>query len=220
MFKNTNQISIIADYREAPSGIPLKLTELGINIETKSLLRGDYIINQQIIVERKSKEDFVISLIQNRLFKQVANLKKNKDYRPILLIEGNPYSTKHDIAREAIKGALLSITVSWHIPIIYSANTKDSAQMLIMAAKQNLQENFSFHRAGYLPKSMAKKQVYFLQGLPDIGPKLANSLIKQFGTIKKIIVASEKQLLKVEGIGKGKATKIREFIVFQRNNKE
>ena len=63
-------IEIIADFRENASGIPQKLLELGIKTTVQVLTKGDYLINNQILVERKTKEDFVLSLMQNRLFKQ------------------------------------------------------------------------------------------------------------------------------------------------------
>ena len=204
-------ITIVADFRENASGIVQILIELGIKINVQVLKRGDYLINNQLIVERKTKDDFVLSLMQNRLFKQCANLKKT-NYHQILLIEGNPYKTKHSISREAIRGALLSISSSWQIPIVYSLNTNETAQMLIHAAKQNLHEKFMFQRTGYKPKTITKKQLYFLQGLPSVGPKIAIELLKQFGNIEKIISATEKELKDVAGIGKGKAVKIREFI--------
>lgn len=208
-------VEIIADHREIASGVPSSLSELDIEPEITTLKYGDYIINKQIIIERKTKDDFVHSLIQQRLFIQVSHLKKNANLVPILLIEGNPYNTRHDITREAIKGALLAITVSWQTPIIYSANAHDSAQTMISIANQNLKDNFMFHRKGYKPKTLAKKQNYFLQGLPNIGPKLANALLKEFGSVENIILADEEELGNIDGIGKTKAKKIREFIGFR-----
>ena len=196
MPKIDKNITIIADFRENASGIPQILLELGINIKVKVLKRGDYILNNEIIVERKTKEDFVLSLMQNRLFKQCANMKK-ANLHQFLLIEGNPYKTKHDISRKAIRGALLSISVSWQIPIVYSSNINETAQILILAARQNLQEKFMFQRTGYKPKTTIKRQLYFLQGLPSVGPKIAHELLKEFGTIEKIISAPEKALQNV-----------------------
>jgi DNA excision repair protein ERCC-4 len=205
-------IEIIADHREIASRVPSALSDLNIEPEIRTLKHGDYIINNQIIIERKTKDDFVQSLMQQKLFIQVANLRKNAKFRPIILIEGNPYHTKHDIAREALKGALLSISVSWQIPVIYSANAQDSAQTLVLIAKQNLKDDFLFYRTGYKPKTISKKQNYFLQGLPNIGPKLANALLSKFGSIENIMLADEEDLGSIAGIGKTKAKRIREFI--------
>jgi DNA excision repair protein ERCC-4 len=87
-------IEIIADHREIASRVPSALSDLNIEPEIRTLKHGDYIINNQIIIERKTKDDFVQSLMQQKLFIQVANLRKNAKFRPILLIEGNPYHTK------------------------------------------------------------------------------------------------------------------------------
>ena len=157
----TDPISILADYREVPSKIPKILKELGARVELTQLKTGDYIINNEVIVERKSKDDFILSIIQGRLFSQCARMKKSSHYQ-IMLIEGNPYNTNHKIDRQAIKGALLSITLSWQIPVIYSANTLDSANMLLMAANQLLKENFGYRRGGYKPKKLKNKAIYFL----------------------------------------------------------
>lgn len=157
--------------------------------------------------------------MQQRLFVQVANLRKNIALRPVLLIEGNPYNTKHDITREAIKGTLLSISVSWQLPIIFSSDAQDSAETMVLIASQNLKDDFSIHRKGYKPKTISKKQSYFIQGLPNVGPKLANALLKAFGSIENIMFADEQELGSIDGIGQNKAEKIRAFISFNHKTK-
>lgn len=66
-----NKINIIADYREVPSKLPKILDDYGANVIRRQLKTGDYIINDEIIVERKYKEDFILSIIQERFFLNV-----------------------------------------------------------------------------------------------------------------------------------------------------
>lgn len=205
------EVKILADYREFQSGIPTLLLNKQIEITLKNLEAGDYLINDQILVERKTKEDFVLSLMNNRLFNQCLKLKRSLKY-PLLIIEGNPYNTNHKINRQAVKGALLSVSVAWQIPVFFSKNVEETAELLIMAGKQMLQEKMLILRKGYKPKKQKNHQLYFLQGLPAVGPSLAYRLLLHFGSIEKIIKATEKQLLTVNGIGKGKARKIVDFI--------
>lgn len=207
----TYPISIMADYREVPSKIPEILKELGAQVELAQLKTGDYIINDEVIVERKSRDDFVLSIIQGRLFSQCARMKKSNHHQ-IMLIEGNPYNTNHKIDRQAIKGALLSITLSWQIPVIYSANTLDSANMLLMTTNQLLKESFKFRRGGHKPKKLKNKAIYFLQGLPNVGSTTAKALLEKFGTLENVILASEVELMEIEGLGKTKVRKIKEFL--------
>jgi DNA excision repair protein ERCC-4 len=67
-------------------------------------------------------------------------------------------------------------------------------------------------RGGYRPKRLKSRQLYILQGLPQVGPTLARRLLDHFGSISKMIVASFDELMKVEGIGKESAKKIRNVL--------
>lgn len=206
-----NQTNIVADFREVPSKIPEILKELGAHVELAQLKTGDYIINNEFVVERKSREDFILSIIRGRLFSQCARMKKS-NHNQIILIEGNPYNTHHKIDRQAIKGALLSLTLSWQIPVIYSANPVDSAHILLMAANQLLKEGFNFRRGGYKPKKLKSRAIYFLQGLPAVGSITALALLEKFDTLENVILATRDELMEIEGLGKTKVKRIRNFL--------
>jgi DNA excision repair protein ERCC-4 len=53
----SHQINITSDYREVPSKTPDILEDIGADVKRKQLKTSDYIINNEIIVERKFKED-------------------------------------------------------------------------------------------------------------------------------------------------------------------
>ena len=84
-----NDFTITVDYREKPSGLHDLLKNCGASVEIAKLSHGDYIINDKITIERKTADDFLLSIIDGRLFNQLSNLKKFCSH-PILLIEGNP----------------------------------------------------------------------------------------------------------------------------------
>ena len=102
-----NDFKITVDYSEAAYGLSDLLKDSGALVEIEKLSYGDYIINDMITIERKTAKDFLVSIIDGRLFSQLSNLKKFCNH-PILLIEGNPYKTAHNFDRMAIKGALIS----------------------------------------------------------------------------------------------------------------
>jgi len=63
-------------------------------------------------------------------------------------------------------------------------------------------------RNGYRPKSVHKKQLYLLQGLPGVGVKLAKNLLSHFASVGAVMQATESALSEVEGLGKIKAKQI------------
>ena len=204
------KITIIADNREKSSGVPNLLFDKGVDVKMNQLLVGDYIIEDEIIIERKTSDDFVLSIIKGHLFNQCARLRKTGKL-PLIIVEGNPFKTAHNIKPEAIKGALLSVSLSWQIPIIRSSGKEDTVELMITASKQQFDPPVFIRRSGKKPKRAQKQQHYFVQSMPGIGPELAQKLLAHFNTIEKIIVADVKSLQKVEGIGKIKAVKLYEF---------
>lgn len=209
---NPGSPAILADFREKPSGIPRLLSGEGINVCLTTLKTGDYLINNKLLIERKSAEDFIQSLVSGRLFNQCARLAKAV-HPSFLLLEGDPYQTAHQIADQAIKGALLSVMASWRIPVVYTKDAGDSAYQMIMLGYQAMQRDEFVRSYGYKPKRIKAHRLRFLQGLPQTGPVRAKRLYDHFGSIEAIVRASENELQQVEGIGAKAAKSIREFVL-------
>ena len=62
------------------------------------------------------------------------------------------------------------------------------------------------------PVNMWEQQLFIVESLPNIGPVNAKKLLEHFGTVSKIINASENELMEVEGIGKKTAKNIRKVV--------
>ena len=205
-------MKITADYREKASGLIDLFIKEGISVEIKKVSYGDYIISNSITIERKTAKDLLISIIDGRLFSQLSNLKKYCS-NPILLIEGNPYKTDLNFDNMAIKGALISAQAIWYVPVIYSRSKEDTKDIFMMIGRQDETcMDVVPLRGGYRPKKLKSKQLFILQGLPQVGPMLAKRLIERFRSVSKVMNASADELTKVDGIGKVSAGKIREVL--------
>ena len=203
---------ITVDYRERASGLLELIRERDVFVEVKPLSFGDYIINDSITIERKTARDFLISIIDGRLFTQLSNLKKHCSC-PVVLIEGNPCKTDVEIDPAAIKGALISVETIWYVPIVFTRSKEDSVETLLMMGRQD--ETYMDVvplRGGYRPKRLKSRQLYILQGLPKVGPNVAKRLLEHFHSVRQIMNASVEELIAVEGIGMVSAKAIREVL--------
>lgn len=205
-------MKITVDYRERASGIIDLLSGAGVHIEVGKVLYGDYIINDAITVERKTARDFLISLIDGRLFTQVSNLKRHCIH-PVVLIEGNPFKTGLDFDEAAIRGAIISIQAIWYVPIMYSRSKDETKDILLMIGRQ--EETYMDVvplRGGYRPKRLKSRQLFILQGLPRVGPTAAKRLLEHFRSVSNALNAPVEELIQVDGIGRASAEKIREVL--------
>jgi len=210
------------DWRENNSGIDMILTnKYCILIEKAMLPAGDYVIGDEIVVERKTTIDFAQSIIDGRLFHQAK--KMNEFFDSVLfIVEGNNlYNPGIKIHPNAIKGALASIALRWHTPVLFSNDIEESALILWLITNQHYEIKQELTcRHGYRPKTYRRRQLYILQGLPQVGPKLANKLLDYFGSVEKVFTAAEEELVKVDNLGRKKAQKIRMLIREQRTKYE
>ncbi len=207
-------ITIEIDDRERAAGIKeILYAKEDIIIEERRLFIGDYLINKRIVVERKTVKDFIISIIDGRLFSQASRLKRYAEVQ-FMVIEGvDLFHTNYHIDPQAIKGAIVSLSVSWQIPLIFSKSPEGTAEILITAGTHDVKYcDDLLKRVGRRPGRLQTRKLFFLQGLPNIGPKIAKRMLEHFGSIEKIIIASERELARVDGIGKKKAAMIRKIV--------
>ncbi|ACV23893.1 DEAD/DEAH box helicase [Methanocaldococcus fervens] len=204
--KTKKPVKIIVDVREKNMA---KLLHNYADVELKTLEVGDYVLSDRVIVERKTAEDFVNSIIDKRLFNQLKNLKKVE--KPLLIIEGENFSRLHE---NAIKGAILSIIFDFGIPIVFTKNAEETADLLIkIAEKEQIKEKRAVMvRYGKTTMSLKEQQRFIVESLPDVGGALADRLLKHFKTVENVFTAKEEELMKVEGVGKERAKKIREVL--------
>ena len=207
--KKPEKINIIIDNREYRSNVAKNLMSKDISIEPSQLDVGDYIVSSRIGVERKNVDDFLDSLINGNLFKQMSRLKESYS-RPVLILEGENIFTKRNINQNAIFGSLASITIDFGIPVLTTKNEKETADLLgVMAKREQKTDKKSIIIRGDKPQmSLIEQQRYLVEGLPNVSAVLAKRLLNHFGSIRDIANASIDELKQVHGIGEHIASDI------------
>ena len=205
-------IVVYVDSREMRSGVPKILKELGAEIEVRTLDVADYVVSEDVGIERKSANDFIQSIIDGRLFEQVERLKRAYE-KPVIIIEGELYGIRN-VHPNAIRGAIASVTIDWGVPILFSSGKEETAQFIYLLAKREQEERKKEVRLRSEKKALtlAERQRLIVEGLPNVSATLARRLLKHFGNVERVFTATEEELKEVEGIGEKKAREIRKVI--------
>mgnify|MGYP001561479704 CR=1 FL=1 len=212
---------VIVDYRERASGIIAELGKRELDVDVRSLVTADFIIETKdkngvihnVGIEKKTQLDFLNSIIDKRMLSQLVVLKENFSL-PLLIIEGeeNIYRLRN-FHPNAIRGMLAAIAIDFQIPILYTKNYRDTASLLeIIARRLETPRNAFSLIKKRKPATLREQQELIVETLPGIGPTIAKSLLKRFKSIQAIANAEEKDLQDVEKIGKKKAREIKKVI--------
>lgn len=188
--------TILVDHRENKSTIPEELKKLNLEVNFKELKVGDYQVRNTII-ERKTQQDFLSSMINKRLLRQIQDLEKLP--KKLLVIEGkeNIENLNTGVNPNAIRGFLLSITLKNKIPVIQTKNQKETAKYIqLIANKKEREISLNPTRSNLDEKQQLE---FIIEGFPGIGPKTSRKLLEKFGSIQNIINAPEENLKEILG---------------------
>jgi ERCC4-type nuclease len=193
------RVSIIADDREASAGVVQHLrARPDCEVVIRRLRLADYHVAGRLMIERKSWPDLIASIADGPL------------HSAILLEGGEEDIAGCAMSRDAIQGALISVSVILGIPVLRSRSAEESARIMLYASRQ-LRSVISgaVSRPGYRPKSKRRIQLHVLQGLPSVGPTRAARLLDRYGSVEAVLTAGLEDLALVSGVGKSTAHKIR-----------
>lgn len=206
-----DKVVIKVDKRETRSGIKDYLLNCGCVVEEENLQIADYIVSDRVAIERKTYSDMVSSIMDGRLFSQVKELTNNFE-KPIILIEG--FECFIGFNENALFGALSAIAIDFGVPTVWTKNKMESAKFIYQAAKrEQIETRRSVPvRVNKKGRNLIEEQEILISGLPSVNSVLSKRLLEKFGTPKKVFTASEKNLMRVEGVGEKKAKRFFELL--------
>ena len=207
----TQIIHVLADDREIDSGVIQALQHTpGVHVQTQRLSLGDYEVDAGCLFERKTMLDLAESLKDGRLFTQAHHL-VNSGRLTAMILEGRGSDlTGSQMRREALQGALVSLTLVFGLPVLRSFDPEETARLMVYAASQLRRHasNVLLHH-GSRPRTKQRMQLSILQSLPGIGPARAQQLLEHFGSVEAVMTASAIQLEVLPGIGEKTTARIR-----------
>ena len=190
------------------SGVPAALEARGVSVRLSQLESSDYLVGNEIGVERKSVLDLHYSILNRRLWSQL-DAYRSKLQRVYLLVEGARLDDGR-VSAAGVRGALLEIG-DRGMTVIRSTDAADSAEWLLRLA-------IRAQRSGARPLPRLRRyrratsSIELVAGIPGIGPRRARLLLDTFGSIGALEVADLEDLQRVEGIGPALARGVHEAL--------
>jgi ERCC4-type nuclease len=183
--------------------------------------------NKMLVIERKTPNDFLGTLKEERLFVQMAGLQelRKQGYWPYLMITGELQrgANGHVVTdREtgwswaAVEGALLSIQ-EMGIFVAHCAGDTDLENAILHLAERRRDEKM------ILPPARIGKvlglSAGFLCGLPGIGPEKVGDILTYCGTPAWALVGLTDSTTEIPGVGQGIKNNVR-FTLGLRDHEE
>jgi DNA excision repair protein ERCC-4 len=211
----------IVDMRELKSHLPFILHRNGFVIDPQTITVGDYILSNMIAIERKSVADFVQSLENGRLADQAGALTATFQ-RAALLIEferGRPFQLQ---TTHYLKSGVISVTevssrlvlLLLHHPrlrILWSSSPLTTLHIFSdLISSIELEDNNFFQSQSKNKSSINRSAKDALLALPGVTEKNVLVLMRDFESLRSILVASKRDLER--SIGPESSTLLYDFL--------
>ncbi len=205
-------LSVLTISATKPKGKPAAmLAEAGINIVPIEEDEGNvdrYVISKRLAIERRTGSSFLRGIMEKTLFTSAIYLREHFDI-PILMVEGEVNYEYTMFDPQAIRGALSSMMLQYGLNVLSTPNVEDTVQLIAMMARQ---EQIGIPEISLIPKRKAVNlpdmQRRIIEMLPGCGMVMARELLQYFGSVKRIVNASEEDFLGMRGIGAKKAAEM------------
>lgn len=175
---------------------------------------------QKVGVQRKAIPDFVASVIDGRLAKEVGQMNQLGPVRALILegpliwsADGAWMGRGYRWDQSRHDQAVLSLCAQG-IWVLRSDGLQDTARLIGEIERWSRKEKHHFARARgaisgmWGTPSSREYGIYALQSLPGVGPELAERVYDHFGRVPWAWACSENDLLAIDGIGKVRAQRL------------
>ncbi|KAJ2401040.1 DNA repair protein RAD16 [Coemansia sp. RSA 2559] len=224
--QQTSDPLVVVDVREFRSPLPSLLHAAGYEVVPRTIDIGDYVLHDELVVERKSLPDLVGSLRSGRLYNQAAAMIKH--YRHAALLVEFEVNTSfslqaiggitQNVALGAIHSQLAILALAFpRLRILWSSSPYETVN-IFAELKRDMDEP-DVDRAvamGQDDQSVERESMYnsspiaLLQSLPGVTAKNHQLLARKYGSIRELCGATRADLN--AAIGEEAAGKLHDFI--------
>ena len=174
-------------------------------------------------------EDLVASISDGRLSDQLTKMAE-LDQAAVILIGFPAWTRDGELVHssfsqrrwtfETIWGTVASMALVAGVGTFWVRDEGEFVDLIGVLDKWNRRKHHTTTRTRSRPKAKGwgvdrkLQQAHFLQGLPSVGPELAERIVEKFEGIPMRWTATEGEFLEIHGVGKIKVEKLGEMVEF------
>ena len=191
---------------------------------------GDILVASRVLIERKAVEDFSASVVDKRLFRQMAGLRA-EPFEPLVILEGEfTAQSRGQLSAKAIRAAMLTVILDWRVTVLRSRSVEDTARWVAAildrardekdlpdwrwitpsggrVAPEKVRRRPSAGRPK-IAEGPRQRAIRMLSQIEGVGEGKAASLIDRMGGLGNVLKASRENLIQVPGISRLLAERI------------
>lgn len=186
---------------------------LEVEYVSTTLSTGDFLCNN-IIVEHKAYTDFVKSIRNGLLFKQIYDMQFNKNFVSYILVSCRMKDiliSTEGMTENELFGSISSI-FERGTPILFCENIENMIKIMVKLFEKHMDKKTRIVNPQRNKVSISNKVANHYATIPDVGYKISQNLAERFPVPAMLYNATTKELREVSLVGKKRANEIYTFL--------
>jgi len=173
----------------------------GRAITYSSLDGPDVVISRRVAVVFRTVDEFIRG-VGDRSMMSILGTLKQAYLHPILIVQGEPEGAGFELGNAAVYDSLTAMLAEYRITMLSTANSRQTATAVESLIRQESERERRTTNGVQTTLDHTSRQMFLVQGLPNVSATLAERLLRHFGSIRDIANADVAELMKVDGVGK------------------
>lgn len=177
------------------------LADFGFKAEEAELENADVVVSKRVAVAVRTVDEFIRGISDGTITSSLAKL-KHEYLHPILIVQGESEGRGEKAGNAAVYDALSALLSEFHMPVLSTPNASETAKAIRALYRQEEAKLAKEGKGVQTTLDVQSRQMFLVQGLPNVSATLAQRLLERFGSVKGIADANVEELMKVDGIGR------------------
>lgn len=190
---------LIVSPRLRGTALEARLQGSGFNLKTEDIESADIVLSERIAVAVRTVGDFIDGISDGSMLSTLSKM-RHQYLHPILIVEGPAEGKGVEDGNAAVYDVLGGLLSDFRMPILSTADAEETATAISSLLRQERARR-SDGRGVQTKLDDDSRQLFLVQGLPNVSATIAQRLLERFGSVKAIADATPAQLMEVEGVG-------------------
>jgi ERCC4-type nuclease len=169
-----------------------------------------FLSGSTLAIERRTGSSFLRGIQDKSLFTSAIYLREHFPHA-VLIVEGEVDYEYSRFDPQAVRGAMSAMILEYGLSVLCTATLEETLHLIAMMARQ---EQLGIPEISLIPKRKAADlpdlQRRVVEMLPGAGRVMARQLLQHFGSVERIVSATESELLAMPGLGAKKVEALRQ----------
>ena len=186
--------------RVAAHSLEEALVRVGFVPVPEELECADIVVSDRVAVTVRTVREFIEEMDEGDILSRLGKM-RHQYLHPILIVQGPAEGRGTQAGNAAIYDALGALLSEFRISVLSTVDEDETVEVLSSLSRQEGAKGTA-RRTGQTTLDPASRQLFLVQGLPNVSATLAQRLLERFGSVKGIAEATPDQLMEVDGVGR------------------